>query len=634
MTAGQLISLDLLAAALAAVGWLGSGAAAASGRTRLAAALAALGLLATAGWIAADGGLAGYGWWFVEEQAVLLLPLAALTGLAAVILAGPGLLGGVRGAGGPVRPVATTALFVAGYAAAAELVVPLLVGYPVTAPVALVTVALVVFAGLITWSSVGSAGVLDRRPRYAAAAVAGVLLLGGVGLAFRAGPAVDAGGGAVARHPAGHGTSVTTLTGTDPAGAAVRRYTLTARTGTVTLASGRKVAAWTFNGQAPGPELTATQGDRLEVTLRNVDIQAGVTIHWHGYPVPGAEDGAPGVTQAAVKPGQQFVYRFVATRTGTYWYHTHEVSDRGVRMGLYGVLVVTPRGAPGAGLDLAVPVHTFAGVTALGNQDRLDRRPVPAGTPVRLRLVNTDSGTHRLTLSGAPYRLTAVDGTDLNGPGVLTRTTLRLVAGGRYDLSFTMPGGPVALLVDNQRGAGLRLAPDGVATPATAPDTGAWPDLDLIRYGTPATQPYTVDSHFDRRFTLVLDRGVRLAGGRPGYDFTINGGAYPSTATMLVFPGDLVLMTVVNRGLDIHPWHLHGHTVAVLSIDGQPARGSPLWMDTFEVRPGEVWQVAFRADNPGVWMNHCHNLQHADQGMMAILQYDGVTSPFRGGHGA
>jgi FtsP/CotA-like multicopper oxidase with cupredoxin domain len=89
--------------------------------------------------------------------------------------------------------------------------------------------------------------------------------------------------------------------------------------------------------------------------------------------------------------------------------------------------------------------------------------------------------------------------------------------------------------------------------------------------------------------------------------------------------GDLVLMTIVNRGLDNHPWHLHGHTVQIISGNGRLPTGSPLLLDTFEVRPGEVWQVAFRATNPGLWMNHCHNLPHADQGMMLHLEYEGVT---------
>jgi FtsP/CotA-like multicopper oxidase with cupredoxin domain len=71
----------------------------------------------------------------------------------------------------------------------------------------------------------------------------------------------------------------------------------------------------------------------------------------------------------------------------------------------------------------------------------------------------------------------------------------------------------------------------------------------------------------------------------------------------------------------VHPWHLHGHRVLVLSRNGRPAAGSPLWLDSFDVRPGDVWEVAFLADNPGVWANHCHNLAHADQGMTLHLMY-------------
>jgi FtsP/CotA-like multicopper oxidase with cupredoxin domain len=77
----------------------------------------------------------------------------------------------------------------------------------------------------------------------------------------------------------------------------------------------------------------------------------------------------------------------------------------------------------------------------------------------------------------------------------------------------------------------------------------------------------------------------------------------------------------VNRSLVVHPWHLHGHHVLVLSHNGKPATGSPLWLDSFDVRPGDVWNVAFRADNPGMWANHCHNLAHADAGMMLHLMY-------------
>jgi FtsP/CotA-like multicopper oxidase with cupredoxin domain len=388
----------------------------------------------------------------------------------------------------------------------------------------------------------------------------------------------------------------------------------------------------------PGPAITAVEGDLIEVRLRNTDIDDGVTLHWHGYDVPCGEDGAPGVTQDVVAPGEEFVYRFRADQVGTYWYHTHQSSHLGVRRGLYGTLVVTPRhrqqmenGAAAKSLDLTLPVHTFDGTVVIADHDGRSEHAAAAGTPVRLRLINTDSEPHRFALTGAAFRVAAVDGRDLNRPGEVRDVGLRLPAGGRYDLVFVMPDASVALVLDDHDG-GLRLRPDDAAEDSAVADTSSWPELDLLQYGTPAAVPFDAD-RADRHFTMVLDRGVAMVDGGPAYAQTVNGRGHPSIPDQLVAEGDIVRFTVVNRSLEIHPWHLHGHPVLVLSRDGTRSSGTPLWLDTFDVRPGEVWEVAFAATNPGIWMNHCHNLPHAHQGMMLRLRYDGVT-PYDGpGHG-
>jgi FtsP/CotA-like multicopper oxidase with cupredoxin domain len=419
-------------------------------------------------------------------------------------------------------------------------------------------------------------------------------------------------------------TDVSTLRGPSSPGpgSSVRRFELAAQKATITLASGARIEAWTYNAASPGPEITAVEGDLLEITLTNVDIESGVTLHWHGYDVPNAEDGAPGVTQAAVLPGGRYVYRFLANQVGTYWYHTHQVSSEGVRKGLFGTLVVTPRAAASDGVDLTLPVHTFDGAITLGSHDGVQERAVQPGTPVRLRLINTDSTPHRMSLAGTDFRVVAVDGNDLHEPGVVSGQALRVPAGGRYDVSFAMPAGSVVLLVDDDpSGAVLRLG--GGATSTV--DAHGWPELDLMTYGTPAPAPFGPDTRFDRDFTLVLDRGLAMVDGVPMFAQTVNGLGYPNIPDQRVREGDLVRFTVVNRGLETHPWHLHGHRVLVLGTTG-----SPLWFDTFDVRPGEVWQVAFRASNPGVWMNHCHNLDHAEQGMVSHLTYEGVGTPHAG----
>jgi multicopper oxidase len=70
----------------------------------------------------------------------------------------------------------------------------------------------------------------------------------------------------------------------------------------------------------------------------------------------------------------------------------------------------------------------------------------------------------------------------------------------------------------------------------------------------------------------------------------------------------------VNTTMMFHPVHLHGHTFAVGDPEG-PRK------DTAIVLPGQTLGVLFDADNPGLWMVHCHNVYHAEAGMMTMLGY-------------
>ena len=85
---------------------------------------------------------------------------------------------------------------------------------------------------------------------------------------------------------------------------------------------------------------------------------------------------------------------------------------------------------------------------------------------------------------------------------------------------------------------------------------------------------------------------------------------------------------------DTHPMHLHGHHAVVLARDGRAATGSPWWVDSLEVGVGESYDIAFVADNPGLWMDHCHNLSHAAEGLVAHLMYAGVSSSYQIGDAA
>jgi len=438
------------------------------------------------------------------------------------------------------------------------------------------------------------------------------------------------GGGNV---PPGHGsahaqggTSVEDLHGPS-AGQPDARFTLTAQLGAVQLASGRTFDAVTFNGTTPGPELRVRQGDLVEVTLVNKDVASGVTIHWHGVDVPNAEDGVAGVTQNAVLPGERYVYRFRAEQVGTFWYHTHQVSSSEVRRGLFGAFVIEPAETSSSLLDLTLIAHAYDGIPTLNASDQLERRAVAQGTSVRLRLVNSDSAQQDFTLSGTPFRVVAVDGTDLNEPSEIEGQTLEVGGGARVDLAFTMPATPVRVsLVDT--GAGVALSSDAQATP---PAALPGPVFDPATYGKPRATAFDEPTKFDRRFELTMDRWPGFFDGRPGLQWTINGAIFPRVPVFVVEEGDLVEVDLANDSGAVHPMHLHGHHLLVLSRDGIPVTGGPWWVDTLNVKPGEEYRVAFRADNPGIWMDHCHNLPHAADGMTMHVAYADVTTPFNVG---
>ncbi|GMK37013.1 hypothetical protein PCCS19_00660 [Paenibacillus sp. CCS19] len=440
---------------------------------------------------------------------------------------------------------------------------------------------------------------------------------------------------------AGTGTvSVADLTG-PRTGEADKSFTLKASKQTIKLDSGASVEAWTFNGGVPGPEIRVKQGDLVEIKLVNQDIEEGVTIHMHGVDLPNAEDGVAGVTQDAVLVGQSFTYRFVAEDAGTYWYHSHQETLQGEGKGLFGAFIVEPREQqPTETADIAILAHSWEStnslqpIIAFGTADQSSARTIAAGTEVRLRLINTDINEKRFRLSGTSFRVAAIDGTDLKEPGELKDQDLLLAAGGRYDIAFVMPNSPVTLTThsDNASDGGgqtasLTMSPNGAIGQALDLKQSQ-PLFDPLSYGEADEVPFDANSTFDRDFTLVLGQKLGFYDGRFAYLLTINGKVFPDTPMLMVREGDLVRTTFVNHSSSHHPMHLHGHHMLVLSRNGVPSTGSPWWTDTLDVAPGDTYTVAFRADNPGVWMDHCHNLFHASVGMMMHLSYEGVSSPF------
>ncbi len=429
--------------------------------------------------------------------------------------------------------------------------------------------------------------------------------------------------------------SVTSLGGPD--GPADESVTLTAREETLHLTGedDREVDGFTLNHQSPGPEIRIRAGELLEVTLVNESVPDGITLHWHGVDIPNREDGVAGVTQDAVHEGEQYVYRFVVDDPGTYWYHSHQVSDEQVKKGLFGPLVVLPAPEPGASgstdpadaedaVDAVAMVHSYDGNRTVNGVLGTTRIETTPGQSARVRVVNTNNSPLRTWVSGSSYTVIAIDARDLNGPEPVEDKTLVVPAGGRADLLVQAPDDGKSAAVNFDGGTLLAVGP---ADSEVVPGEDSQDELDLLSYGTPA--PLGIDpSKPDREFTYSIGRRIAFLDGRPGFWWTINGHLYPDVPMFVVEKGDVVLMTIDNHSGEAHPMHLHGHHAVVVSRDGETASGSPWWVDSLEVNDGETYVIALNADNPGIWMDHCHNLKHASQGLVTHLMYAGVDTPF------
>ncbi len=135
----------------------------------------------------------------------------------------------------------------------------------------------------------------------------------------------------------------------------------------------------------------------------------------------------------------------------------------------------------------------------------------------------------------------------------------------------------------------------------------------------PQAQPYDVErTIMISEWALDPTTGetrpaMDLEGSLPNY-FTLNGKSFPATETIEVARGARVLLRVVGAGQFEHPMHLHGTDFELVAKDGHPVRGAPQRGDTIQVAPGERYDLAFTAIEPGRWVFHCHIGHHLTNG--------------------
>ncbi|GAA2223330.1 multicopper oxidase family protein [Streptomyces nogalater] len=447
---------------------------------------------------------------------------------------------------------------------------------------------------------------------------------------------------------------------------------------------GHSVRTWAYNEEVPGPLVRVTAGDVLDLTLAN-RLPETTTLHSHGVRLRCDMDGVPDLTQRAIHPGTDFRYRFTVAHPGTYLLHSHVgmQPDRALYAPLVvedpreplsydkewvvvlddwldGVEGSTPENVleqlkPGGAMDMggmgmgpghpttahpapskkAKPtgpnrvlhkshsrmLHGEGGSVAYPHyliNGRLPAGPsvfrCRPGERVRLRIVNAGSETaFRVALGDHKMTVTHTDGYP-----VRHRETDALLVGmaERYDVLITARDGmfPLVALPEGKKGRALAVLHTGKTRKSLPPGEVHPRELDGNTVPARRLLPHESVALDDRD----PDREVRIriTGTMAKFDWGFDHKAYTPQQRHPVRTGERVRLTLINATDMWHPMHLHGHTFAVTGLDSAGAR-----KDTALVLPHRKLVLDFDADNPGLWMLHCHNQYHSESGMMTVLGY-------------
>ena len=438
--------------------------------------------------------------------------------------------------------------------------------------------------------------------------------------------------------------------------------TLTPQPTTIDL-GGPLARTLAYDNTIPGPLIRANIGDELVITVPN-RLNHPTSVHWHGIRIRNDMDGAAPATPN-IDPGHDFTYRFSVPDAGTYWAHPHTGLD--ADYGLYLPLIVDdPReraaydaewivvlddwtdgigksppqiyddlhdgmgGMGGTGGKPGMADMAHVGSSPLLGGDAGDvsypyylaNGRIPAapttftakpGQRIRIRIINAGADTaFRVALAGHSMTVTHTDGY----PVVPTEVDAVLIGiAERYDVMVTAADGvfPLVALAEGKNAVARALLSTGAGT---APDPAFRPSELNKRIGTVDMFTATPDVDLGPAkpdTTLPVD----LGGDMTHYNWTINGRPFSDRIPLQIRQGQRAVMTFNNTTTMWHPMHLHGHTYQIIKPDG--SRGAR--KDTTIVLPKQKVSVVFVADNPGIWMLHCHNTYHQAAGMMTTLNY-------------
>lgn len=393
-------------------------------------------------------------------------------------------------------------------------------------------------------------------------------------------------------------------------------------------------------------------------------------LHYHGFHVTPrlSADGksAGDNSLIEIEPGESQLFEFTIPANhpdGTYWYHPHKhgsaatqimsgmagalliegdtdayLSEQGVK--LQQVFMLQQIRVDAAGEVEFVDANTFlapAIFTVNGQvQPTINIRP---GEVQLWRFIHAGMSEHfPLELRDAAGNLQtfhqlAVDGITM--PNLQPTQRPFLVSGNRLDVLVKLNTPGVYRLIKPALRQGLPTDPVAEALMATVVVAGV-PDNTPIPQGPFPTHLTTIADREINSPPRTVTFSMQLFPPPTPPLFLVDNKLFdPNRVDQRLTVGAVEEWTVLNTSPADHPFHIHQNPFLVTSITGdalaRPDLTLPVWMDTVNVpratgfgTPNAVpGRVTFRTrieDFDGLFVLHCHIIDHEDMGMMQLVE--------------
>lgn len=413
---------------------------------------------------------------------------------------------------------------------------------------------------------------------------------------------------------------------------------------------GKKASVYAITQEDGSYGLMLNEGDYFNVVVDN-QIKYPTCLHWHGLILPNSQDGALGVTQLPIYPGQQYPYLFPIVQSGTYYMHSHFGMQEQKLLAAPLILKDPTENLANQDIVLMLNDFTFASPASIlknlqcpkQNKDKSSKQgpdlvdvnydaflvnyhtidqpemiTVTPNTDVRIRIINGSSSTNfYLVLDQFKGSCIAVDGHFIEP---IQDNRFEIGVGQRLDILARIPDQEFsgAILV---QGEGTTMQGGAIIKTEQAKQ------IQLSSKLKAPTKPfsYAQERKLKAKTGLAqkpvdLKLKMVLGGDMSDYLWTINQQSWPNITPMLVKEGQRVQITFENTTTMAHPMHLHGHVFQVVAINGKTIVGAV--RDTVVVLPNSSITVEFDANNPGDWLVHCHHLYHLKSGMATLIRYE------------